>query len=175
MEREVGPELLTLPDGTRVRVRPLRPTDAERILHAFLQLSPTSRYLRFLYPKAVLTEEELQELITADGENHVALVVAEVDRRGEELRGLALGRFVRLPEDPTVAEPAITVLDEAQGKGIGGLLCERLTAAARAKGIRRFRCYVLSENRRALALLRHRFRSFRRERNGELTVVEVDL
>ncbi|GAB4238488.1 MAG: hypothetical protein Kow00109_12900 [Acidobacteriota bacterium] len=175
MGREATVEFVTLADGTRVCVRPPRPADAEEILQGFLQLSSTSRYLRFLYPKAILTRDELEEIVNADGVNHLALVVLEVDSQGEETRGIAVGRFVRLPNEPNVAEPAITVLDEAQGRGIGGLLCDRLTAAARARGIRRFRCYVLSENRRALALLRHRFRGFRRERRGELTIVEVDL
>lgn len=41
---------LWLPDGRLVRVRPLRPGDREIYERAVLDLSPRSRYLRFLAP-----------------------------------------------------------------------------------------------------------------------------
>lgn len=164
-----------LEDGTRLRIRPLRPEDAGRLWEGFVTLSSSSRYRRFLYPKAELTEAELRELTHPDGCRHFALAVAELDEQGRERRGVAVGRFVRLDESPNLAEPAITVLDEFQGRGVGGILCERLTASARERGITHFRCYVLTENRRAMALLRRRFRGVKRECKGEVTIVEVDL
>ena len=53
-----------------------------------------------------------------------------------------------------VAEAAIAVVDELQGKGLGRALLERLVAAARERGVTKFRAEVLSDNAPMLSLLR---------------------
>ena len=62
------------------------------------------------------------------------------------LAGRRVARHVRLPEEPTAAEAAVTVLDEYQGKGVGTILLRMLAGSARQHGIRSFRGYVLAEN-----------------------------
>jgi GNAT superfamily N-acetyltransferase len=51
------------------------------------------------------------------------------------------------------AEIAIVVQDQWQGKGIGTMLVADLLSYAEAKGIRRFRAHVLTDNRRMLDML----------------------
>ena len=51
------------------------------------------------------------------------------------------------------AEIAIVVQDQWQGKGLGTMLMAELLGYAEAKGIRRFRADVLTENRRMLDML----------------------
>jgi hypothetical protein len=63
-----------------------------------------------------------------------------------------VARFVRVAGEPDVAEAAITVLDEYQGRGLGTLLLGVLSSAAARRGIRTFRSYVLGENVSMLAL-----------------------
>ena len=68
--------------------------------------------------------------------------------------GIAVARYVRLAEDPTIAEPAVTVLDEYQGRGIGTALLVALARSARAHGIEAFRAHVLADNTPMVHLLR---------------------
>jgi hypothetical protein len=57
-----------------------------------------------------------------------------------------------LDEEDT-AEVALVVQDYWQGKGLGTILLEEILRAGGANGIRRFRAYVLADNRRMLAML----------------------
>lgn len=154
MPAMVPTEELTLADGTPIVVRPIRPDDKEELARGFAQLSAASRYLRFHSLKANLTDEDLRYLTEVDGEDHVALVAATPSHDLKEEIGLGVARFVRDPQEPEVAEAAITVADGHQGKGIGKLLLLRLVEAARARKIRRFRAEVLAENAPMVRLLR---------------------
>jgi GNAT superfamily N-acetyltransferase len=133
-----------LRDGTPVLLRLLRPTDKELLRAGFEQLSPESRYARFFTPKSSLSDDELHYLTQVDQEDHVAIGAAS-ERDGGQT-GLGVARFIRFGDRPETAEAAIAVADEAQRKGLGRLLLLRLIAAARERGIERFRFEVLSSN-----------------------------
>jgi GNAT superfamily N-acetyltransferase len=144
-----GPEYgedAELRDGTRIRLRLIRSDDKDRLRAGFEKLSPESRYLRFFAPKSELTDAELRYLTECDGVDHLAIGASRVTDDGSEGDGLGVARFIRTVDDPTVAEAAIAVLDEVQGQGLGTVLFVRLVAAARERGIARFRCEVLAEN-----------------------------
>ncbi len=143
-------ERATLRDGTPVRIRLLAPEDKPLLAAGFAKLSAKSRYKRFLGPKAALDDRELRYLTEVDQQDHFALGAIRDDGEGEPV-GLGIARFIRL--DPTTAEAAIVVADEAQGKGLGQLLMLRLCAAAAERGIVRFRCEVLGSNTAAAGLL----------------------
>jgi len=133
-----------LSDGTEVQLRMVKPSDRALMKEAWERLSPTSRYRRFLSMKGKLTDHDLTYLTEPDGENHVALGAVRSADGVEE--GLAVARFVRLADEPTVAEPAIVVVDPWQHKGLGRLLLARLVEVARERGIERFRSDVLASN-----------------------------
>lgn len=135
-----------LADGTRVTIRPIRPDDGDELRRAFARLSPTSRYRRFFVQTPRLTDETVRYLTHVDGQDHVALVATTDSNDLKSEIGLGVARFVRLADDPSVADAAITVVDEAQGKGIGRLLLSELAAAARERGVRSFRGDVLVSN-----------------------------
>lgn len=141
-----------LRSGTRVLIRHIRPEDKAALAAGHSHLSPESQRLRFLAPKPRLTSTDLRYLTEVDGHNHVALVAALAD---EPDAIVAVGRFVRLAEDPVAAEFAIVVADELQGAGLGTELAQRLSAEARLRGIRRFTATILSENIAVRRLLDH--------------------
>lgn len=143
-----------LSDGTRVSVRPIRPSDKDALRGAFDRLGPRSRYQRFFTPTSRLTDEMLRYLTEVDAENHVALVAVKDSLDMKDDVGLAVARFIRLPGHPEVAEVAITVVDDMQGKGLGKLLLRALSREARARGIRTFRGEVLASNAAMQGLLR---------------------
>lgn len=134
-------------------LRLLRPSDRERLAEGFHRLSDQGRYQRFLAAKPRLSEAELRYLTELDHDTHLAIGASEIDSDGNEGRGLGVARFIRDSKDPEVAEAAITVIDEAQGLGLGTHLFEHLVEAAKSRGVRRFRGEVLADNRAALHLL----------------------
>jgi RimJ/RimL family protein N-acetyltransferase len=137
-------EPVVLADGTPVLVRLLRPEDAPLLVEAFGRLSDESRHMRFHGAKSSLSPAEVKYLTELDGDNHFALgAVVEDGGRGE---GVGVARFIRQAGDPRTAEVAIVVADRLQGKGLGRVLLERLIAAARERGVGRFRFNVLSTN-----------------------------
>jgi len=142
-------EVVELRDGAEVIVRRITPADAPVIAAAFARLSEESRRLRFLGPKPRLTQSELRYLTEVDGRHHEAL--GAVDPRTGE--GVAIGRFVRDPADPSRAEVAITVADHWQRRGLGKLMLGRLADRARAEGITRFIALVAQDNRNMRMLL----------------------
>lgn len=135
-----------LADGTRVVLRFIRPDDADELRRCFTRLSPRSRYQRFLGGVPELTEGMLAYLTQVDAMNHVAIVATtdSLDLKTEV--GLGVARFVRLDGEPEVAEAAVTVVDDMQGRGVGRLLLTALATQATTRGVRAFRGEVLAEN-----------------------------
>jgi GNAT superfamily N-acetyltransferase len=142
---------LTLRDGTRILVRPILPQDKDRLREGFALLSQASRYRRFMTSLGALSDEQLRYLTEIDYADHMAWVALDPAQPAHP--GLGIARYIRLAEDPTAAEAAVTVLDEQQGKGIGTILLTVLAESARAHGIQRFRGYVLAENTPMVAIL----------------------
>lgn len=134
------------PDGTRMRLRRIRPDDKAQLVSGFSDLSPESRYRRFFTAKETLSEAELRYLTEVDGYDHFALALGEIDGDGQEIGGVGIGRFVRLADEPEVAEPALAVIDARHGQGLGRRLMLRLVAAATQRGIRAFRAEFLADN-----------------------------
>jgi fructokinase len=147
-------EELRLADGTPFSLRPIRPDDKKELSRGFARLSPASRYMRFHSLKQSLSDEDLRYLTEVDGQDHFALVAVTPSHDMREEVGLGVARFVRDANEPDLAEAAITVADEQQGKGLGTILLRRLVEAARERQIRRFRAEVLVENAPMVHLLR---------------------
>ena len=141
---------VTLRDGSRVRIRQGHRSDRELLLRGFERLSPESRYRRFLVPMAELTDEMVRSLTDVDHRDHEAMIAVD-DETGE---GVAVARFVRNRERPAVAEVAVTVIDDWQGRGLGTLLLEVLSARARAEGITTFSALMLARNEEMMDMLK---------------------
>ncbi|MBI4751781.1 MAG: GNAT family N-acetyltransferase [Acidobacteria bacterium] len=140
-----------LADGTGIELRHIRPEDAHELRRGFEALSPESRFRRFLTPLQSLSDEMLHYLTEVDGYNHVAIIAVTGSDDLKTERGIGISRFVRLEQEPTVAEVAVTVLDGMQHRGLGRLLLETLAKAAKERGIEHFRAEVLTSNE----LVRH--------------------
>lgn len=138
-------ETVTLSDGRKLRLRPIRPADKELILEGFDAMSPESRYARFMTHKTALNERELRYLTELDGVDHFAIIALQ-PRMVTRNRGVGTARFVRLTDHRDTAEPAVTIVDEFHGKGLGSLLLARLLEAAWERDIRWFRSELLAGN-----------------------------
>lgn len=138
---------VTLQDGTTVRLRPIRPEDEPELSSLYARLSPETAYQRFFAVMARLPPSWAHNFANVDYERRMAIVAVGPDN---EL--IAVARY-DLDEAGHEAEIAIVVQDQWQGKGLGTMLMAELLSYAEAKGIRRFRAYVLTDNRRMLDML----------------------
>lgn len=157
---------LELRDGSSVALRPIDATDRELLEKGFERLSPQSRYRRFFSPVAHLSKRQLDYLTQVDHHDHEALVAVDPGSGG--IVGVA--RYVRTR--PGVAEPAIVVSDDWQGRGLGAQLLDALADRAREEGVESFVAPILAENRGAIRL-------FERLSGGDATLrrdgTEVEL
>lgn len=138
-----------LADGRRIVFRPVGPQDKDLIRRGFEALSPESRYRRFFRQLDHLSEEQLRYLTEIDYDNHFAWIAY----LPEEEQGAGVGRWIRLPDEPEIAEGAVTVVDSLHGLGIGTTLLWLSARSAIERGVNAFRVVVQGENHPILALL----------------------
>jgi len=161
-------------DGGVVHVRPIRPSDADKLVAFHATLSERTRYLRFFAAHPTLSEQDLARFTQMDYRDRVGLVVL----LGLEIIGV--GRYARLsaregePSAPE-AEVAFVVTDAHQGRGIGSMLLEHLAAAGRESGIQRFQASVLAENGAMLRVFRDAGYAVTRHSDGGEVTLEFAL
>lgn len=134
---------VVLRDGHTVRMRAIRPDDADRIQRFHERQSPESIYFRFFSPRPTLSDRDVEHFTNVDHIDRVAFV-AVLD---EEI--VAVARYERY-EGTDTAEVAFFVDDAHHGRGLASLMLEYLAAAARENGIVRFRASTLPNNRKML-------------------------
>jgi len=142
-------QVIVLRNGASVRLRPIRPDDAPRLMALCHRLSLRTVYQRFFSARR-LRPEEADAFANVDYRERMA-VVAEVDM-GQELDLIGVARYGPAAEAAT-ADIGLVVEDGWQGLGLGAMLLEEILQAGARQGIRHFRADVLTENRRALRLL----------------------
>jgi GNAT superfamily N-acetyltransferase len=113
-------------------------------------LSPDSRYRRFLAAMPELSEEMVRYLTEIDHHDHEAIAALD-EETGE---GIGVARYVRNPQSRDVAEVAVAVIDDWQGKGLGTRLLEVLGARARAEGIQGFTALMLAANQEMMDVIK---------------------
>jgi len=139
-----------LPDGTDITVRPIRPEDAN-LEQAFVQnLSPESRYFRFMQSLDSLSPLMLARFTQIDYDREMALI-AVLKEHTSDARFVGVARYVGNP-DRHSCEFALTVSDDWQKHGIGRELMRRLMEIARDRGIEVMEGEVLTNNTKMLRL-----------------------
>ncbi len=133
------------------------------LAEAVERLTPESRYLRFLSPLRTLDETMLQRLVdSVDGVNHVAVVATLSPGEPEAQRG-SVARYIRLPQEPQVAELAITVTDSLQGRGLGSLVGRWLAEHALGNDITTFSATIAADNTASIRIMTRLGELVRRE------------
>ncbi len=134
---------VVLSDGGTVHVRPILPEDGAALEAFHSRLSEQTIYYRFFGPDPRLMPRDLERFTHVDHHDRVALIAL----LGNDIVGV--GRYERLP-DSDDAEVAFVIEDAHQGRGLGSVLLEHLTAIGREVGIKRFVADVLPDNRRMI-------------------------
>jgi acetyltransferase len=140
-----------LPDGTNMVMRPIRPEDAEIEDEFVRNLSPESKYFRFMRALHELTPEMLVRFTQIDYHREMAFIATtEIDGQEKEV---AVGRYVTNPDGDS-CEFALVVGDEWRGQGIGSRIMMGLMEVAKARGLRTMEGEILAENSNMLSLAR---------------------
>ncbi|MDO9450998.1 MAG: GNAT family N-acetyltransferase [Rugosibacter sp.] len=130
--------------GAWITSRPIQPEDTEREQAFIKNLSPETRYRRFMSTLNELSSSQLHRFTHIDY-HHTMAFIALLEETGEEI---GVCRYAANPTEktPDACEFAIVVADEWQGQGIGYHLMTRLIAAAREQGFLRMTGDFLADN-----------------------------
>jgi acetyltransferase len=131
----------TLPDGTQLLIRPIRPEDEPMIARFHQSLSERSVYLRYFHLMDLdrrVSHDRLIRICFNDYDRDIALVAEHASAI------LAVARLRRI--DANDAELAVLISDEYQGRGLGTELARRLVEIARAEKMERVIAEILPEN-----------------------------
>ena len=161
-----------LPDGTTIRIRPITPADAPRLLDMWQRLSERTIRYRFL-GAFTLTPQNVRRFTDLDPRRQYALVATT--GRGDDVQVLGVSRYERLPDDPATAEFAVLVEDAHHDRGIGTALLRHVVEAARAAGVQRVVGDVLAENVRMLQVIEDLGLDTERARNGSTVHASVSI
>jgi RimJ/RimL family protein N-acetyltransferase len=161
-----------LRDGTPIHIRPIRPDDKPLLVRGIGELSDASVLRRFLSPKRSFTKAELRYLTEVDGHDHVAFVAETPADPG---RLIAVGRWVKLTDEPGAAEVAVVVADWWQRRGIGSRLGTVLADEARRHGVRRFTATMHGDNVPAQRLMAKLTHHLEHRSNGPQAELVADL
>jgi acetyltransferase len=138
--------------GRKYRLRPIRPEDEPALQHGFAKLSAQDIRMRFFAPLKTLDHPMAARLTQIDYDREMAFVLeAPGDEGTLELYGV--GRLMADPDNAR-AEFALIVRSDVAGKGLGGILLDRIVKHARRRGIGEVWGDVMSENAAMLDLCR---------------------
>ncbi len=151
---------LPLRGGGEYTIRPIHPDDAHMLKKLVNELSPQSRYFRFVSSMAELPPAMLARFTLIDYDREMALVAIVKERVAgpdgeitETARLVGVSRYVTNP-DQSSCEFALVVADDFNGKGLGSRLMESIMDVARDKGLAEIEGLVLANNTGMLKLMR---------------------
>jgi acetyltransferase len=160
---------VTLDDGTRLLLRPIRPEDEPAWMAMLDACSRETIYARFRYLFQWSSHQAAIRYCFIDYDREVA-IVAELEAEGEMPKKLVgVGRLVADPDHESV-EYAVLITDEWQNRGLGNVLTDYCLEIARGWGPSRIVAQTTSDNARMLALFAARGFELCPEDEGLVTV-----
>jgi len=159
---DVPESVVALLDGSEVTIRVLRKEDAELERDFIRNLSPESRWMRFLGQTGEPSDSLIHKLTELDYQHDMAFIA--LSREGGKTREVGVSRYSLAPDGQS-CECAVTVADTWQGKGLGTVLMRDLIDIARRRGIRSMFSIDANENERMRELARDL--SFKREQDPD--------
>jgi GNAT superfamily N-acetyltransferase len=148
---DVPESQVTLLDGSEVTIRALRKEDAELEREFIRNLSPESRWMRFLGQISEPSDSLIRKLTNLDYQRDMAFIA--LSHQGGGTREVGVSRYSLAPDGQS-CECAVTVADAWQGKGLGTVLMRDLIDIARRRGIRSMFSVDASANERMRELAR---------------------
>ncbi len=137
----------TVPDGTTVTIRPIKPEDAELEIDFMSRLSPETKYYRFMNTMREMPPAMVARLTQIDYDREMAYVATlPVDGRESEI---GVCRYAVNPDGES-CEFAVVVVDDWQHRGLARKLMGVLIETARDRGLKFMNGIFLANNERML-------------------------
>lgn len=141
---------MLLDDGTKIKFRPVHPTDMTGMRDLLYKLSEGTVYYRFGWNIKKFSQKQIQDFVYIDHRKELAIVGTVPDAAGEEMISFS-GYY--LDEKTNRAEVALVVLDEWQNRGIGTFMLKNLARIAQKNGIRGFTAEIHVTNKTMQAVM----------------------
>lgn len=143
--------------GREVRVRHMRPEDAELLERMFYRLSSETRWRRFFMPLDNIDPEQVRReagRLARVNPDRAAALLATVEEGGRE-EGIAVARYGRIGDDSECAEASIVVRDDYQSAGLGAQLFDLLVQVGLARGVHHIILLTHADNTGMIGLVHH--------------------
>ncbi|MBS7658850.1 GNAT family N-acetyltransferase [Candidatus Bathyarchaeota archaeon] len=148
---EILEKFVTLKDGNRILLRPIKPSDATMKQHFFYSLSKETIYKRYFGQLKAMPIKRIWPYVIIDYENEMVIVASALENGVETIIGI--GSYVKIPGTKT-AEIALVVRDDWQNKGLGTALLSYLIEIGKNKGIESFTAWIFTDNTKMLHLIK---------------------
>ena len=140
---------ITLRDGRALHIRATRMADEAEFLQAFDRLSADARYMRFMHAVREPNLDRLRKALASFPESGVAIVATVPAADGFDIVGSAI---CLIESDPATCEFAMTIAEDYSRAGLGRTLLRALIDAAKQRGLRQMKGFVLADNKAMLRL-----------------------
>lgn len=138
-------------DGKTIKVRPVRPEDANLEQEFTRAMSEESRFFRFMDHIRELPPSLLVRFTQIDYDREMAFIATEVDANGREQQ-IGSVRYAQTPDGESV-DFALAIADAWQRCGLGRRLMTLLIDCARQRGYRAMIGDILADNPKMLKLV----------------------
>ncbi|MEM2111457.1 MAG: GNAT family N-acetyltransferase [Candidatus Bathyarchaeia archaeon] len=163
---------VTLEDGSKVLLRPIKPSDATMKQHLFYALSKESIAKRYLGSLKSMPIKRIWPHVIVDYDNEMSIVGTVMEEGRESIVGI--GSYSRVPQT-NIAEVAFVVRDDWQNKGLGSILLKYLAEIAKKRGLEGFTAWVLTNNTRMMHIFRKCGYPMKYKVEGDLYYVMLEL
>ncbi|MFO8128666.1 MAG: bifunctional acetate--CoA ligase family protein/GNAT family N-acetyltransferase [Bacteroidales bacterium] len=140
-----------LEDGTKIRLRPIKPEDEPLWLELLGSCSKESIYSRFRYNFHYDSHEVATQFCYIDYSREIA-IVAEVEEEGRK-KLVGVGRLIADPDHETV-EYAILITDAWQKRELGTLLTKYCLEIAKAWDLKRMVAETTKDNQPMISVFK---------------------
>ena len=135
-------------NGTKVKIRPIRPEDEPLIIKFHHTISEESVYFRYFHLIKLsrrIAHERLTRLCFIDYDRQIALVADYKNPHTQQHEILAVGRLSKL-NGKQEAEFALIISDRHQCQGLGSELLGQLLQIGRDEHLKKISAEILAEN-----------------------------
>jgi len=164
-------EIITVDDGRKLMIRPIRPED-EPEHHAFIsKLTPEDIRFRFFGLLAALPHTQMARLTQIDFDREMAFILTGKTPEGLS-ETLGVMRTITDPDNER-CEFAIVIRSDMKGRGLGKTIFDKMIRYCRERGTRKMIGQILRDNKAMLGLAKRL--GFKRQKTDDESIVEVVL